>query len=78
MADLEQRILSVMRSSPGEHTTLDIQRMVLDQYGEEYSLDRIRRRMESLKRYDIVSRRDSTEGTCCSFRNIYALKEVGP
>ncbi len=73
---IESQILSVMRASPGKgYTTLDIQRMIRDTYGTECDTDRIRRRLESLRKFDYVSRHDIEVGPRSNPRNVYTLIE---
>ena len=73
---IEGQILSVMRISPEKgYTILDIQRMIRDEYGTECDIDRIRRRLESLRKFDYVSRHDIAVGPRSNPRNIYTLVE---
>lgn len=71
---IEHQILSVMRSSPEKgYTTVDIKRMIRDEYGTEYDTDSIRRRMESLRKFDYVSLIQIDAGRRSNPRNVYTL-----
>lgn len=76
---IEHQILAVMRSSPDKgYTTVDIKRMIRDEYGTECDTDSIRRRMESLRRFDYVSLIKIDSGRRSNPRNVYTLIQEAP